>query len=157
MLTSADTMFHDLALLASLGCGLNGGFFFAFSVVVMRALAERPVPEGIAVMQCINVVVLNRWFLGVMAARWQRALSCGDDTGDHAFQCAPERGTQARGALERRSCVPVGGLLGHVDRLESCARRGSVPRLGMLRHRNELTARALTAGAPEHHAVLVFC
>ena len=65
MLTSADTVFHGLALLASLGCGLNGGFFFAFSVVVIRALAERPVPEGIAVMQCINVVVLNRWFLGV--------------------------------------------------------------------------------------------
>jgi uncharacterized membrane protein len=52
-------------LLASLGCGLNGGFFFAFSVVVMRALAERPAAEGIAVMQCINVVVLNRWFLGI--------------------------------------------------------------------------------------------
>ena len=44
---------------------MNGGFFFAFSVVVMRALAERPAAEGIAVMQCINVVVLNRWFLGV--------------------------------------------------------------------------------------------
>ncbi len=36
MLTSADTVFHGLALLASLGCGLNGGFFFAFSVAVMR-------------------------------------------------------------------------------------------------------------------------
>ena len=65
MLTSADTLFHCLILLASLGCGLNAGFFFAFSVVVMRALAERPASEGIAVMQCINVVVLNRWFLGV--------------------------------------------------------------------------------------------
>ena len=64
-MTSADTVFHGLALLASLGCGLNGGFFFAFSVVVMRALAERPAAEGIAVMQSINVVVLNRWFLGV--------------------------------------------------------------------------------------------
>ena len=65
MPTSADSLFHGLGLLASLGCGLNGGFFFAFSVVVMRALAERPAPEGIAVMQRINVVVLNRWFLGV--------------------------------------------------------------------------------------------
>ena len=60
-----DTLFDGLALLASLGCGLNGGFFFAFSVVVMRALEERPAAEGIAVMQRINVVVLNRWFLGV--------------------------------------------------------------------------------------------
>ena len=65
MLTSADTVFHGLALLASLGCGLNGGFFFAFSVVVMRALADRPAPEGIAAMQSINVVVLNPWFLGI--------------------------------------------------------------------------------------------
>jgi uncharacterized membrane protein len=65
MLTSVDTVFTGLALLASVGCGLNSGFFFAFSVVVMRALAKRPAPEGIAVMQCINVVVLNRWFLGV--------------------------------------------------------------------------------------------
>ena len=38
MATSADSLFHGLGLLASLGCGLNGGFFFAFSVVVMRAL-----------------------------------------------------------------------------------------------------------------------
>ncbi len=53
-----------LALLASLGSGLIGGFFFAFSVVVMRALAKRPVPEAIATMQTINVVVLNAWFLG---------------------------------------------------------------------------------------------
>ncbi len=42
-----------------------GGFFFAFSVVVMRALARRPAPESIATMQSINAVVLNAWFLGV--------------------------------------------------------------------------------------------
>ena len=54
-----------LSLLATLGCGLMGGFFFAFSVVVMRALAKRPAPEAIAAMQSINVVVLNAWFLGV--------------------------------------------------------------------------------------------
>ena len=64
-MTSADSLFQGLALLASLGCGLNGGFFFAFSVVVMRALAQRPAPEGIAAMQSINVVVLNPWFLGL--------------------------------------------------------------------------------------------
>jgi uncharacterized membrane protein len=53
-----------LSLLATIGCGLMGGFFFAFSVVVMRALARRPAPEAIAAMQTINVVVLNGWFLG---------------------------------------------------------------------------------------------
>lgn len=61
---SSDTLLVGLALVASLGCGVNAGFFFAFSVVVMRALAERPAPEGIATMQAINVVVLNPWFLG---------------------------------------------------------------------------------------------
>lgn len=65
MPASPESLLYVLTFLASLGCGLNGGFFFAFSVVVMRALAERPAPEGIAVMQRINVVVLNRWFLGV--------------------------------------------------------------------------------------------
>lgn len=55
---------QTLSLLASLGSGLIGGFFFAFSVVVMRALARRPAPEAIAAMQAINVVVLNGWFLG---------------------------------------------------------------------------------------------
>lgn len=64
MATSPEFLVYGLLLLAMLGCGLNGGFFFAFSVVVMRALAERPAPEGIAAMQSINVVVLNAWFLG---------------------------------------------------------------------------------------------
>ncbi|MGH8249767.1 MAG: DUF1772 domain-containing protein [Steroidobacteraceae bacterium] len=59
-----DALIHCLALLASLGCGLISGFFFAFSVVVMRALAKQPAPQAIATMQSINVVVLNRWFLG---------------------------------------------------------------------------------------------
>jgi len=61
---ASETLLFGLALVASLGCGVNAGFFFAFSVVVMRALAERPAPEGISTMQAINVVVLNRWFLG---------------------------------------------------------------------------------------------
>jgi uncharacterized membrane protein len=63
-MTSSDGILDGLLLLASVGCGLNGGFFFAFSVVVMRALGKRPATEGIAAMQTINVVVLNPWFLG---------------------------------------------------------------------------------------------
>ena len=53
-----------LTLLATLGCGLIAGVFFAFSAFVMKALARLPASQGIAAMQSINVVVLNRWFLG---------------------------------------------------------------------------------------------
>jgi len=51
------------AFVAALGCALIAGVFYAFSTFVMQALARRPAPEGIAAMQSINVVVLNRWFL----------------------------------------------------------------------------------------------
>lgn len=54
----------DAALfIAALGCGLIAGVFFAFSVCVMRALGAQPAAQGIAAMQSINVVILNRWFL----------------------------------------------------------------------------------------------
>lgn len=52
-------------LCAALGAGLTAGVFFAFSTFVMPALARLPPHEGIAAMQSINIVVLNRWFLGV--------------------------------------------------------------------------------------------
>ena len=48
-----------------LGAALIAGVFFAFSSFVMHALARLPSHEGIAAMQSINVVVLNRSFLGV--------------------------------------------------------------------------------------------
>jgi uncharacterized membrane protein/ketosteroid isomerase-like protein len=51
-----------LTLVAALGCGLVAGIFFAFSNFVMRALGSVPSTSGIAAMQSINVVVLNRWF-----------------------------------------------------------------------------------------------
>ena len=54
-----------LTLLAILGCGLIAGVFFAFSAFVMKALVRLPSAQGIAAMQSINIVVLNRWFLGV--------------------------------------------------------------------------------------------
>jgi uncharacterized membrane protein len=54
----------DLAtLLCALGSGLIAGFFFAFSVCVMKALGALPAPRGIAAMQTINVVVINPMFL----------------------------------------------------------------------------------------------
>ena len=54
-----------MTLVAALGSGLMGGFFFAFSNLVMAALGRIPVPAGISAMQSINVVVLNPlFFLG---------------------------------------------------------------------------------------------
>lgn len=51
-----------LTVVAALGSALVAGIFFAFSVVVMRALARMTPADGIATMQTINVVVLNAWF-----------------------------------------------------------------------------------------------
>lgn len=50
---------------AALGCAVIGGIFFGFSNFIMRALERLPAADGIAAMQSINVVVLNKWFLGV--------------------------------------------------------------------------------------------
>lgn len=77
---------------AMLGCAilatsLMGGFFFAFSAGVMRALSRLPAPTGIAAMQSINRAVLNPVFLSVFfgtallgfvlvvlaVSRWQEA------------------------------------------------------------------------------------
>lgn len=53
-----------LAVAALLGSSVIGGVFFAFSSFIMKSLARLPSSEGIAAMQSINVVVLNRSFLG---------------------------------------------------------------------------------------------
>ena len=56
----------ELAVVAALlGSALVAGVFFAFSSFVMGALARLPAAQGIAAMQSINVVVLNRSFLGL--------------------------------------------------------------------------------------------
>jgi uncharacterized membrane protein len=54
-----------LTFASALGSSLIGGVFFAFSAFVMKALARLPAPQGIAAMQSINVVVLNRLFFVV--------------------------------------------------------------------------------------------
>jgi uncharacterized membrane protein/ketosteroid isomerase-like protein len=54
-----------LTFVAALGSSLVAGIFFAFSNFVMKALARVPPAQGIAAMQSINVVVLNRWFFAV--------------------------------------------------------------------------------------------
>lgn len=50
---------------SALGAGLVAGVFFAFSSFVMPALARLPRLQGLVAMQSINVVVLNRSFLGL--------------------------------------------------------------------------------------------
>lgn len=62
-MVTVDYLLFALTLLAALGCGLMAGFFFAFSVSVMKALDRRPPAEGIAAMQSINVAVINPVFL----------------------------------------------------------------------------------------------
>jgi uncharacterized membrane protein len=59
-----DGLIDALTLLAALGCGLIAGVFYAFSTFVMAALARLPAAQGIVAMQSINVVVINRMFLG---------------------------------------------------------------------------------------------
>ena len=61
---------------AMLGSALMAGTFFAFSTFVMGALARLPATEGISAMQSINVVVLNRWFLGVFVGTAGLAVIC---------------------------------------------------------------------------------
>jgi uncharacterized membrane protein len=62
-----------LTLFCALGCGLIAGFFYAFSVGLMKALGRLPPTQGIAAMQSINVVVINPWFLSVFLGT---AVSC---------------------------------------------------------------------------------
>jgi uncharacterized membrane protein len=68
-----DDLLFILTLLSALGCGLIAGFFFAFSACVMKALARLAPAQGIAAMQSINVVVLNRLFF---AAFFGTAAGC---------------------------------------------------------------------------------
>jgi len=63
-----------MTVLAALGCGLIAGVFFGFSSFVMPALARLAPAAGVRAMQSINVVVLNRWFLGVLLGT---AVLCG--------------------------------------------------------------------------------
>jgi len=58
-----DSLHLTLTLAGAIGSGIVGGFFFAFSVCVMRALGDLPPQQGIAAMRRINVVVINPWFM----------------------------------------------------------------------------------------------
>ncbi len=62
-MAAVDGLMFALTLCAALGCGLMAGVFFAFSSLVMKALARLPPSEGIAAMQSINVAVFNPVFM----------------------------------------------------------------------------------------------
>jgi len=75
-----------LTLVAALGCGLNGGVFFAWSTFVMDGLRRAAAPAGIAVMQSINrqaptpafmLLWLGTGLVTVVLAVWT-AVSGGD-------------------------------------------------------------------------------
>jgi uncharacterized membrane protein len=42
---------------------VKAGFFFAFSICVMKALGKLAATQGIAAMPSTNVAVINSWFL----------------------------------------------------------------------------------------------
>jgi uncharacterized membrane protein len=52
-----------LLLATALGCGLIGGAFFVFSVMVMPALNDLPPDQGIAAMQSINRIAVKPGFM----------------------------------------------------------------------------------------------
>lgn len=54
-----------LTIVASIGCGLVAGVFYAFSSFVMRGLDELGAEPAVAAMQSINRTVLHPSFLGV--------------------------------------------------------------------------------------------
>ena len=76
-MVTVDDLLFALTLFAALGCGLMAGFFFAFSVSVMKALARLPPAAGIAAMQSINVAVINPVFLAAFLG--MAAFASGDD------------------------------------------------------------------------------
>jgi uncharacterized membrane protein len=60
-------------LFTAIASGISAGIFFAFSTFVMKALAQQPPAQGIAVMQSINITVINPWF---MMAFFGPAVAC---------------------------------------------------------------------------------
>lgn len=56
-------LLFGLTLAAAVGCGLNGGVFFAFSSFVMPGLGRLRPSEGAAAMQSINVTAVTPVFM----------------------------------------------------------------------------------------------
>jgi uncharacterized membrane protein len=58
-----DGLVTALTIATAVGCGLNGGVFFAFSSFVMPGLARLRPAEGAAAMQAINVTAVTPVFM----------------------------------------------------------------------------------------------
>jgi uncharacterized membrane protein len=61
-----DGLVTALTIATAVGCGLNGGVFFAFSSFVMPGLARLRPAEGAAAMQAINVTAVTPVFMTVL-------------------------------------------------------------------------------------------
>ena len=112
-----------VTLTAALGCGLIAGVFWAFSNFVMPALARLPACQGVAAMQSINLVVLNRRFLGVLLGTGLACLvlavsALGERSGPSAWL------RLAGGALYLLGTILVTRVY-HVPRNEALARRSA--------------------------------
>ncbi len=59
-----STLAEVLVFTAILSSAVIGGVFFAFSSFIMGSLGRLPSEQGIAAMQSINIVVINKSFLG---------------------------------------------------------------------------------------------
>jgi uncharacterized membrane protein len=68
-----NELIYALTLIAALGSGLVAGWFFAYSNQIMKSLGRFPDAQGIAVMQEINIVVINPWAMTLLFAP---ALTC---------------------------------------------------------------------------------
>ena len=58
-----DGLVTALTIATAVGCGLNGGVFFAFSSFVMPGLARLRPPDGVAAMQSLNVTAVTPAFM----------------------------------------------------------------------------------------------
>ena len=61
-----DGLLATLIFLCALGCGLNGGVFFAFSTFVMQGLARLAPGEGINAMKAINATAVMPIFMSLL-------------------------------------------------------------------------------------------
>jgi len=68
-----DGLLFGLTLATAVGCGLNGGVFFAFSSFVMPGLGRLRPSEGAAAMQSINITAVTPAF---MTALFGTGLAC---------------------------------------------------------------------------------
>lgn len=72
-MTAIPNLGFLVILVATLGCALVAGVFFAFSTFVMSALARLQPAQGIAAMQSINITAINPLF---MVAIFGTAAAC---------------------------------------------------------------------------------